>query len=111
MNEYSIVQNDNSSELILSGPLTLPYALLIKESFEKLLTKEDNLIINHSDAKEFDISYLQLLLAAGKSAKTKKKNLIIKGECPEGFASLVAETQLINWSVKHSSNGNSGGEQ
>jgi anti-anti-sigma regulatory factor len=104
MYELKISQQDKSAKLILTGALTLPNALAIKEAFTNLLKQGNNLVVNHEGADEFDISFLQLLVALNKSVYEANKKLLVEGPFPESFVTLITGKPLLHWEKNESAN-------
>ena len=93
--------NNTESEvkLHLEKSLTIQNAITLKEQFEKAVTAGDTIIIDHKDAEEFDLSYLQLLLSLDQYAVEIGKKIRYIGNHPESFEMLLKNTglSLENW--------------
>lgn len=86
-------------KLRLDKTLTIQNALTLKEQFEKAVSAGDAIIIDHKDAEEFDLTYLQLLLSLDKYAVGIGKKIRYIGNHPESFETLLKNTglSLENW--------------
>ncbi len=67
----------DKSILALSGDLTVLHAHEIKKQIEDTLNISNGLILDLSDAKDIDITFLQILCAAHKSAVNNNKSIEI----------------------------------
>ena len=60
------------------------------------MDKDSSLIINHSGAENIDLSYLQLLSSAIKTAEAQKKTISIMESDSEKFKSLIDDSGFNN---------------
>ncbi|MBN2656440.1 MAG: STAS domain-containing protein [Spirochaetales bacterium] len=76
--------------LTFEGPQTIERAQSVKESLlQAMKSKKDSILINLSKVGKVDLSFLQLLYAAGLEAEIKGKELSLSGDVPEDFLSAV----------------------
>ena len=77
---YEIIFNESDSNAVLQfkGSLTIQNICAIREAFLSVLNKTDRLIIHHENVEEYDMAYLQLLIAVQKSMELSGKKLIIR---------------------------------
>ncbi|HYD68925.1 STAS domain-containing protein [Azospirillum sp.] len=61
--------------VLFSGALTIRNAESIHEKFLELLSRTGDLVVDASDAEEVDVSFVQLLLAARRSAREQGRAL------------------------------------
>ncbi len=65
--------------LKLDGDLSIQRAAELKDTLMTFISENDSISVDHSEAEDFDLIYLQLLISAGKYAEeNKKKFQIIK---------------------------------
>jgi anti-anti-sigma regulatory factor len=106
----NIKQTETEIKLHLDKSLTIQNAITLKEQFEKAITSGDTIIIDHNDAEEFDLSYLQLLLSLDQYAVEIGKKIRYIGNHPDSFEILLKNTglSLENWQCEsnHSSENN-----
>jgi ABC-type transporter Mla MlaB component len=84
-----------SKELPLKGVLTIQRAAELKEELLAALNQVDNLMLILSEAREVDLSCLQLLCSCNRSAVRLNKSLSLIGELPDAFSSLLKDTGLL----------------
>lgn len=94
-----IKKSNSRVKLQLKESLSIQNALTLKEQFERAISEGDTIVIEHSDAEEFDLSYLQLLLSLDKYAAELGKKIKFTGSHPESFQQLVQSAGLSvdNW--------------
>jgi len=76
---FNVDYNEKNSiaTLKFDQSLTVQNIIEIKNVLTNAITKADKLIIEHNAVKDFDVSYLQLLIATQKSMEISGKKLII----------------------------------
>jgi len=67
-------------ELVLKGALVIERVTEVKEELQKALEETDILMVNLMEISEMDLSCLQLLCSAHRTAMALKKTLIRVGE-------------------------------
>ncbi len=75
--------------LTMSGELTVAHAAKLKRALTEELERTDNLRLRFGDVEEADITLLQLLCAAHKSAQERNKNVAVYGK---GIPPVVLDT-------------------
>lgn len=75
--------------LTMSGDLTIRHSARLKRVLIEELERTDNLRLRFGDVDEADITLLQLLCAAHKSAQEKNKNVAVYGK---GIPPVVWDT-------------------
>ncbi|MGE5497131.1 MAG: hypothetical protein ACM3Q2_03635 [Syntrophothermus sp.] len=88
MDQLSNIQ-ENANTLQLEGSLTIQRIEEIKQIIYDALLNNNGLIIDHSEAVEFDLAYLQLLYSAWKTAEKMNKKFIIGPHDSPEFIKLV----------------------
>jgi anti-anti-sigma regulatory factor len=84
-------QSGDTRIVLLEGDLTLPQAPEIRTAFMKALVEADDVLIRFEKVTELDLSCLQLLCSAHRSAARLKKQLGFEGDVPKIF-SVAADT-------------------
>jgi anti-anti-sigma regulatory factor len=81
----NLIRNLSSDEgtIHLEGDLTLPNAAELKRILIKALINADAVMIQFDDVQELDLSCLQLLCSAHRSAVRLKKQIQFKGSLPK----------------------------
>jgi hypothetical protein len=92
MYEYKINENGITGEIVFQGSLTIKNSASIKECLTGLLFKVQEIIIDHDNASEFDINYMQLLVALNFDATLDKKS--VKWNYPKLFTTYVKDAGL-----------------
>jgi anti-anti-sigma regulatory factor len=81
-------KDDDSGTVLLEGELTLPRAAELKGLFEQALADAASVSVRFGDVRDLDLSCLQLLCAAHRTAVRMKKKMALEGERPR----LLMET-------------------
>jgi anti-anti-sigma regulatory factor len=87
-------QTDNKSFITLEGDLTLPHAEALKDIFTKALQESDDVSIAIVTVNNVDLSSLQLLCSAHRSAMLLKKRVSFIGSPPQAFNDAVEAAGL-----------------
>lgn len=90
-------EGDRTS-IILSGELSIRYAPQLRLELEESITSSQEIRVRFSDVETADLSLLQLLCSAGRSARSEGKKLAIGGEIPDPVANLVSGAGYNNHS-------------
>lgn len=91
MIDFKIADGSKSGVLKLCGSLTIQTALELKNAVSDALSKVEELSIDHSEAEEFDITYIQILEAAFKTAGSAGKKVTIETGC-EKFEMILKDS-------------------
>ncbi len=85
--------------LKFSGDITIQEAVAITESLLNAFSKVDNCKLDLDLVNLFDLSSIQILFAAHKSALIQKKGFELAGACPKIFKNAVSEAGFdrIDW--------------
>jgi anti-anti-sigma regulatory factor len=78
--------------LKISGSLTIQKIAALHKLAADSLSKVRELTIDHKDADEFDLSYLQLLIALEKTSGESGRKIKITGANSETFSQLVSDS-------------------
>lgn len=89
-------KNKTSTVLEISGSLTAPNSMDLKKSFQEALNGTSNLVLVLKNVKEVDLTFIQLLASAVKTAHGESKELELKLPVPDLVAESIIETGLPN---------------
>jgi ABC-type transporter Mla MlaB component len=78
-------RSGNKSYITLEGDLTLPHADALKGVFTKALQESDDVSIAIVTVEKLDLSCLQLMCSAHRSAMRSKKKVSFIGSPPQAF--------------------------
>jgi len=80
----------DKSEVTLQGDLTIRSAGEIKNAFTRAIVEADEVTVNFGDVSDVDLTCLQLLCSAHRSATRLNKRFLMAGtDRPEVFLSIV----------------------
>jgi anti-anti-sigma regulatory factor len=82
-------KKDSSATIKFEQPLLIQNIMEIKDALVSAISKADKIILDHDAVEYFDISYLQLLIAAQKSMKVTGKKLIIAAPKNNSFQDFL----------------------
>lgn len=83
---------NDAGRLTLKGELTIQHASRLKEVLLDALDRTTNLSVVLEGIKEIDLSCLQVLCSAHRTAIESAKDISIAGSWPEGFRRVVDES-------------------
>jgi len=95
MSLTTVDRSEKSGELILKGELAIQRISEVKEELKRALDEVDNLMVNLSEGSDFDLSCLQLLCSAQRTAVCLNKSLQLAGRPPEGLKKALRETGFL----------------
>ncbi len=75
MADYNYLNEKGQVTLVFRGSLTISEVSEIKEIFNKAIAESENILINHDECESFDLSYIQLVISAYRTAKEWRKSL------------------------------------
>ncbi len=85
----------NKKGYILEGDLTLQNSTAIRELFSSSIAgRSKNIAFSFKDVGEVDLSFVQILCAAHRTAHDKGKTIVFSGCWPEAFTDLISEAGL-----------------
>lgn len=82
-------RSKNKGVITLEGELTLPHAAEMRKTFLKALLDSDDVSIAFGNVQDADLSCLQLLCCAHRSAVRLKKRVRFAGALPRIFEDLA----------------------
>ncbi len=99
MHEILVNQSDSSVLVILKGQLSIQNGGAIRDAFLNALDQGNKIIINHENAEDFDLTYLQLIFSLHKTAMESGKDFQISCKHPESFIALIKDSGFLpyNW--------------
>lgn len=83
---YELITNENEKKaaVILKGELTVQNILEIKNTIGGAFQNYESIVVNQKEAAQYDLSYIQLLIALQKSAAAQgKKFQLVNNDKPE----------------------------
>lgn len=92
MHELTIDPAKMNGMLTLTESMSIQNAAELKEILNNALNEVNALFITHDSITECDITYLQLLIAANKSAMELKKIFKVIGGHSDPFKNLIEST-------------------
>ncbi len=89
MSEIIFDETENRATVIIDGAAAIQNTQEIKKLFLDSLAASANIAVNHQNAEEFDLTYLQLIASLFKSAVDSGKKIRFDGSNPESFTALI----------------------
>lgn len=96
MVEFNIEKKDDTLNLELKGALTIQNINEIKDILFENFKTANNLIISHTNASDFDLTYIQLLLALYKTSLKDGKKVSFGNERAPKFDAIVKQVGLTH---------------
>ena len=90
----STSKSSPANEYVLTGELTLHRAAEIKTGIVKAIQAKGEAVFRFDEVGEIDLSLVQILCSAHRTAYEAGKTIRFEGEWPQNFVSLLAETGL-----------------
>ena len=81
-------------EVVLSGSLSLRSASEIRQRLLAALDEADTVKLLLRDIEDVDLSLVQIICAAHRSALLKNKALVLQDKLPEMFAQIIEDAGL-----------------
>jgi hypothetical protein len=78
-----------ASELVLEGPLTIGNASVIRKNLISTLIREDEIVVSIDAEAPVDLSFLQLLCSAHRSASSLGKTFTLRNADSGNFTAAV----------------------
>ncbi len=94
-------QTGNQGDLTLDGDLTLSQAGELRTLLIKALINADRVVLDFGSVTDIDLSALQLLCSAHRSAVRLNKQLIFSGEWPGLFKQAVNDAGYARFAGCH----------
>ena len=98
MYELIIDPSKMNGMINLKDSVTIQNAAELREYFKNALDEVNTLYITHESVTECDTSYLQILIAANKSAVELKKSFKVIGQHPDVFINLINSSGCTSFS-------------
>lgn len=86
---FSFEGPDQTGTIMLKGELNIQYASRLKEMLSDSLARAERLRINVEQIEEIDLSCLQVLCSAHRTAIGLQRSIEVAGTWPEDFRSVV----------------------
>ncbi len=96
MFEFNIEKKDDSLNLELNGVLTIQNINEIKDVLYENYKTVNSLIISHTNASDFDLTYIQLLIALHKTSLKDGKKVFLDNERSLKFDTIVKQVGLTH---------------
>lgn len=93
--ELKLTEANKNNTVRFAGSLTIERAAALKMLLMESLNWTDSLHLVCENVTEVDISFLQLLCSAHRTAVKEKKKLTLAGQCPEPLRLAVWEAGFI----------------
>ena len=85
-------ENTKSGSLVLRDELTIASALVIRDALVKSLAEVSSLTMDVSSASAVDLSFLQLLCSAHRTATREGKSVALAGRSSGALQKVLVET-------------------
>ena len=85
---------DNSRQINLEGALVLTRAAVLQTQILEALDGASEVCLDVANTTDIDVSFLQILIAAHKTAKLERKTLTVSAAGSEGLAAQIARCGL-----------------
>ena len=85
---------EKGKNLTLTGRLTIEHARELREALNKALQSAQELQLNMEKIEDIDLSCIQLLCSAFRTAKASKKKISLKGTAPVCFKEAAAKAGI-----------------
>lgn len=89
-------RSDERTVITLSGELNVRSAAQLRVALDESISSSGSVEIEFADVKTADLSLLQLLCSAERTARTSGKKLVIGGEIPDIVIGLFKRTGYFN---------------
>lgn len=87
----AVKESGDKRSILLDGDLTLQNAESLRKAFLKALVESDNVSLVFKNVRNVDLSCLQLLCSAHRSAARLQKRLAIEGAVPKALKDAADE--------------------
>ncbi len=79
----TVKESGSKRTVVLDSDLTLPHAEAMKKAFLRALVEADDVSVRFDNVHDADLSCLQLICSAHRSAVRLKKRIVVEGDAPE----------------------------
>ena len=93
--QYIREKSDGEEMITLAGELTISSADELKDVLIKALSVNERISINLEQSTEIDLSCLQLLCSAHRTAIKNKKSLSRIGACPNSLKNITEQAGFL----------------
>ena len=83
------VKDSATKEVVLSGSLSLAFAAEIRNQLLHAFDEADTVHVSLKDVDDVDLSLIQILCSAHRSALARKKTLTLQKSLPDMFVQIV----------------------
>ena len=91
MSDFNVSESGEKGELVMGGSLTIENASVIRKKLIGLLLKEDEVFVCINADALVDISFLQLLCSAHRTASKLGKSFALRNKASGNFLSAAAK--------------------
>lgn len=95
MIDIKLSESDGAGVIVLGGELTIGHAQELKTSLKEAVDGYNSVVVQFGDIADIDLSCLQLLCSAHKSAMKQKKTFSFGGHVPDAFSRAFADAGFI----------------
>jgi len=92
MAEFTVEQTGGMGVLHLKGALTIQQAGDLKDALLRVLSNAEQVGLSLEQVTEVDISGLQVLCSAFRTALTRNRRLLLSGPIPKSFSRTAADS-------------------
>ncbi|MBU1101824.1 MAG: STAS domain-containing protein [Bacteroidetes bacterium] len=89
MTKLKANRSKSTSEIILSGDLTIGKLTEVKKLFQKTLKKGKDIVVDLHEGEEFDVAFLQLMISLFKSCTAEGLAMSVRSPLPGAFMDCV----------------------
>ncbi len=98
MLDFVIEQEDENKRLTINGELNIQNASALKELLINSLKDTESLVINLENITKVDLSCLQILCSAHKTAISSKLNISLSHGSSDAFVDAVKDSGYLRYS-------------
>lgn len=95
MSDFRVTESGQGKELILGGALTIENASAIRKMLMKMLLKEDEVVVCVDPDVSVDLSFLQLLCSAHRTASNLGKSFLLRSPDSGNFTAAVENAGYV----------------
>ncbi|HWR72770.1 MAG TPA: STAS domain-containing protein [Nitrospirota bacterium] len=95
MSDYEIRQTDKEGELVISGSLTVDNAGRLRKALLDSIERHEDVGLDIAEDAVLDLSFLQLLCSAHRTAVAAKKSFKIRGTACLNMVKAVGESGYL----------------
>lgn len=95
MIDFKVEQSDDKRILLINGELTIQNASELKRILMESINNSEHVVLNLENVTEMDLSSLQLLYSAHRTAAKSNRRFTLSNNCPEVFKKAVKDTGYL----------------